>query len=333
VAGDGAAGAAAEAGDIQGRGAVEVEGGVAEVGADVHEAAGGVAAHHAGLGDAEADVGDGAEKAFHEVDFGHFEGEEGGGEFAVGADVLGDVEGEGAFAHAGAGGDDDELAAVEAVGHAVEVDEAGGEAEDLAAVFVVGFDAGEGFVDGVGALDEADFFAVAAEFEKGFFDGVEDVVGGVLEVAGLGDEFAAEVLGLTAAPVVADLLGPMLKGAEDAGGAAPLGGDVTGAAFEFVEMTGLTEGFGEGDEVDGLAAGAHFFQGEPGGFVGGDEEPVFVDEVDGEVEGVGAVVDDAADDGGFGFVGPKRDLGVVRGHGGKRGSWQLAVGRDWRFEI
>ena len=34
--------------------------------------------------------------------------------------VLGDVDGEGGFAHGGAGGDDDELAFLQAAGHAVE---------------------------------------------------------------------------------------------------------------------------------------------------------------------------------------------------------------------
>jgi hypothetical protein len=52
-----------------------------------------------------------------------------------------------------------------------------------------------------------------------------------------------------------------------------------------------------------------------------------VDELEGGVEGGGAAVEDAADQAGFGGLGPERDLGVRGIH-----DWRLEIG-DLRFEI
>jgi hypothetical protein len=173
---------------------------------------------HVGLGhkavaDAlELDAGLGAEDAFHQVGGAHLEAEEGGGDFVGQAGVLGDVRGEGAFAHARPGGDDDELRGFEAAGHAVEVVEAGGDADGFAALFVGLLDAVGGFADGGGAVLEAGLLGVEAEVEEAFLAGVEDLVAGALEVAGFEHELDADAVDLAAAPVVAELVGPMADG-------------------------------------------------------------------------------------------------------------------------
>jgi hypothetical protein len=76
----------------------------------------------------------------------------------------------------------------------------------------------------------------------------------------------------------------------------------------------LAPGFGVGEEVEGLAFVGDVFEEEPGGFIDRGEEPVVLDELEGGVEGGLAAIEDGADEGGFGFVGPEGDLGVVRGH-------------------
>jgi hypothetical protein len=75
-----------------------------------------------------------------------------------------------------------------------------------------------------------------AEVEEHFFAGVEDVVGDFLEVAALEDEFEADAVDLAAAPVVAELVGPMREVAGDAG---VFAGDVAGAAFDLLQLAGL----------------------------------------------------------------------------------------------
>ncbi len=61
--------------------------------------------------------------------------------------VLRDVDGQRGFAHRGAGGDDDQLALLQAAGHAVEFGEVSGQAGDLAALLVEIVDGAEGILD------------------------------------------------------------------------------------------------------------------------------------------------------------------------------------------
>ena len=84
------------------------------------------------------------------------------GKSGIGGDVLDDVHGEGGFAHAGPGGDDDHFAVLQAVEHVVELEEAGFDAA-LAAVF----DHFEDFVQHIFHRDE-----LAADFFLGDFEDV-----------------------------------------------------------------------------------------------------------------------------------------------------------------
>ena len=200
--------------------------------------------------------------------------------------------------------------------------EAGGDADGLAAFLIGLLDAVGGFAHGGGAVLEAGLFRVEAEVEEAFLAGVEDLVAGALEVAGFEHELDADAVDLAAAPIIAELVGPMADGGGGAFGAGVFGGDEAGTAFDLLELAGLAEGFGEGEQVDGLAAGAEGLEDLPGGCVGGGEEPVVVHELEGGVEGGGAAVEDAADQAGFGGLGPERDGVGVGIHG-----------LDWRFEI
>jgi hypothetical protein len=221
----------------------------------------------------------------------------------------------------GLSGDDDELRGLEAAGHAVKVMESGGDADGLAAFLIRLLDAVGGFADRGGAVLEAGLFGVEAEVEEAFLAGVEDLVGRALEVAGFKHQLDADAVDLAAAPVVAELVGPMTDGGGTAFGAGVFVGDEAGAAFDLVELAGLAESFGKGEQVDGLTLGAEGLEDLPGGRVDGGEEPVVVHELHGGVEGGGAAVEDAADQAGFGGLAPEGD-GVGVG-----------IHEDWRFEI
>ena len=291
---------------------------------------------HVGLGhksvaDAlELDAGLGAKDAFHQVGGAHLETEEGGGDFVGQAGVLSDVCGEGAFAHARPGGDDDELRGLEAGGHAVEIEETGGDADGLAALLIRLLDPVGGFADGGGAVLQAGLFRVEAEVEEAFLAGVEDLVGRALKVSGLEHELDADAVDLAAAPVVAELVGPMTDGGGGAFGAGVFGGDEAGAALDLLELAGLAESFGEGEQVDGLTLGAEGLEDLPGGRVDRGEEPVVVHEFHGGVEGGGAAVEDAADQAGFGGLGPKGDgvgLGIHES-GGRFDGRRVSISRS-----
>jgi hypothetical protein len=186
-------------------------------------------------------------------------------------------------------------------------------------------DAVGGFADGGGAVLQAGLFRVEAEVEKAFLAGVEDLVGRALEVAGFKHQLDADAVDLAAAPVVAELVGPMTDGGGGAFDAGVFGGDEAGAAFDLVELAGLAESFGKGEQVDGLTLGAEGLEDLPGGRVDGGEEPVVVHELHGGVEGGGAAVKDAADQAGFGGLAPEGDGVGVGVH-----KWVL---RAWRWSL
>ncbi len=92
--------------------------------------------------------------------------------------VEGDVGGQGALAHGGAGGEDHQVRRVQAAQHLVEIDEAGAEAGH-AAVARIGLGGHvDGAADGVGERDEA------AGGRAGLGQGIELLFGGLDLVAG-----------------------------------------------------------------------------------------------------------------------------------------------------
>ena len=117
-------------------------------------------------------------------------------------DVVGDVGGERGLAHAGAAGEDDEVGALQAAHHAVEVGEAGGEPGELA-VALIGV---RRHLDGGGqrlgeALEAAVVVAGLGELDRaalGLLDLVlrplvdRRIVGGVDDVLADGDQGAAQ---------------------------------------------------------------------------------------------------------------------------------------------
>src|SRR5664280_1624481 len=76
------------------------------------------------------------EQALDELVLAHFQAEDADGLALSNRCMLGDVEREARLADAGAGGDHDQVARLEAGGQLVQVREAGGNADDLAAVGV-----------------------------------------------------------------------------------------------------------------------------------------------------------------------------------------------------
>ena len=112
--------------------------------------------------------------------------------------VLGDVEGEGGLAHGGAGGEDEQLAGVEAAGHLVELDEAGAEALDALAGVEEAVGAALEGVEDLAGIDEVVLGVGVAEFEQALLGAGEDfgrlVIADEAAVDGLlrGDDQVAE---------------------------------------------------------------------------------------------------------------------------------------------
>ena len=79
-------------------------------------------------------------------------------------DVLGDVHRQRGLAHAGPGGDDEHLGAVQAVGHFVEFGETGGQAGDGAAALVEFLDGLDGLHDLVLHRERVRLEALAGRF-------------------------------------------------------------------------------------------------------------------------------------------------------------------------
>ena len=165
--------------------------------------------------------------------------------------VLRDVDGQGGFAHGGPRGDDDQLALLQAAGHAIEVGEAGGQAGDFAALLVEIVDGAEGVADDdverLQALGEAGF----AHFEQLRLGLIEDADGVLALVGGLGDggradahEPAQQALVLDDADVVLD--------DRPAGQTLSERGQI-GHAADGLDLLVAGQLVGEGDDVDGAA--------------------------------------------------------------------------------
>ena len=105
--------------------------------------------------------------------------------------VLRDVDGPGRLAHRGTRGDDDELAALQAGGHLVELDVVRGEAGDFAALLVERVDGAEAVGDDLGDVREAALNGGVGDLGELGFDVVEDG-GRVLGLIGRGGHALVE---------------------------------------------------------------------------------------------------------------------------------------------
>ena len=94
-----------------------------------------------------ADPGAGEEKAFHDLDRGHFTGEEQGGLFFIQRNVLDDVEQEGGFTHGGTGGDDEHVPRLEAVAFFVQFFKTRGQPLNLSLAGNEFFKVGDGLLE------------------------------------------------------------------------------------------------------------------------------------------------------------------------------------------
>ncbi len=181
----------------------------------------------------------------------HFEREDGDDLRVADGAVLRDVDGPCGLAHRGARGDDDELAALQAGGHLVELDVVRGEAGDLAALLVERVDRTEAVGDDVGDRGEAALDRGVGYVSELGFDVVEDR-GCVLGLVGGGghalvedaEELAEQALVLDDADVGLDV-----GVARDAFGEVR---EVCGAA-DGVELLAAVERVHDGDGVDGVA--------------------------------------------------------------------------------
>ena len=249
----------------------------------------------------------------------HFEREDGDGFTTLDGGVLGDVDGEGGFAHGGARGDDDELGILEAAGHAVEFGEVCGEAGDLAAFLVEVVDGFERAGDNVVDAGEAASDALLGDFEKGGFGGVEDVEGFFALVRGAGDGGGADVDELAEKRFVLDDADVFFDG-EAAGQAFSEGGKPSDTADGF-DLLAAGELFAEGDDVDDVIAVDEFAHAGEDALMGGEGKVVGAKEGSGFTVGV-VVEEDGAEDGAFGVEGSgeaalKFDVGGS-GHGLQR---------------
>ncbi len=106
--------------------------------------------------------------------------------------VLADVDREGGLTHGGAGGDDDELALLEAAGAAVELVEVGGQAGDLAALLVQVVDGPEGSGNDLVEALKARGDALIADFKQSRLGGAQHLESGLALVGGAGDGLRAD---------------------------------------------------------------------------------------------------------------------------------------------
>ena len=261
------------------------------------------------------DAGFGGDESGGDLFGGHFEAEHGDGCALPEGGVAGDGEGEGGFADGGAGGEDEQVGAVDAaVEQAVEVAEAG-----AGGAGGVGGGVG-GFLQDVDeqVLEHGEFAALLGaadgiEFFDGFVQGGVDVgvgaVGEFADVAGGAEHVAVGGGALNDAGVV--------FGADGGGEFGDEGGDV-GLTADFVDPAFACEFGGGGDGVDGFAAVPEFERGVVEQAVAGVEEVALLEDVDDALEDAG-FGEDCADHGALG--------GDVLGHAAARAGDTGRIGR------
>ncbi len=193
----------------------------------------------------------GREHAHEQLLFRHFEAEE-AGDAVVGRDVLRDVEHQAGLPHRRAGGDDDQVAALEAARHLVDFVEAGRDAGDEALVLEQPLDLRKALLDQIAHRHEAGLDPIVGDREDRALGLVEDQVGVLVGLVGVRqdlvrreDQAAQRELLLHDAGVVLDV-GRARDAVDERG-------DV-GRAADFVELAGALELLLQRHEIDRRAA-------------------------------------------------------------------------------
>ncbi len=179
----------------------------------------------------------------------HLQAEDGHNGAVVDGRILGDVDGQGGLAHRGAGGDDDQLALLQAAGHAVEFGEVGGQAGNLAALLVQIVDIPEGVLDDLVERLKAVGEALLADLHQLRFGGAEDFKRGFALVGGAGDGHGADAHQLAQQALVLDDADVLL---DDRAARQTLSerGQISYAA-DGLDLLVAGQLVGQGDDVDG----------------------------------------------------------------------------------
>ena len=98
--------------------------------------------------------------------------------------VLGDVHGEGGLAHGGPGGDDDEVGALQAAGHFVQIGVVGGQPGDALAALQQRIDRSERFFDDFLHAHEPAPDTLFGKLHDGRFGVIKNFFGGIALVGG-----------------------------------------------------------------------------------------------------------------------------------------------------
>ena len=273
-----------------------------------------------GLDFLRADVRLGGEHAAEERLLRHFEREDGDFLATLDGGVLRDVDGEGGFAHGGAGGDDGELGLLQAAAHLVELREVSAEAGDLVlSLLVEVVDGFEGAGDDIVDAGEAAGDALLSDFEERGFGGVEDIEGSLALVGCAGNGAGTDVDELAEERFVLDDADVFFDG-KAAGQAFGERGDPRDAT-DGRDLLAAGEFFAEGDDVDDVILVNEFAHAGEDALMGGEGKIVGAQGGGGFAVGV-VVEEDGAEDGAFGVEGSgeaalKFDVGGS-GHGLQR---------------
>ena len=180
----------------------------------------------------------------------HFQAEDADRVLRLQRHVLGDVQHEARLAHRRPRRDDDQVAALEAARHRVEIDEAGGDAGDQLLLFEEQLDLGEALLDQVAHRHETGLEPVVGHREDRAFGLVENEVRLLVRAVRVGQDLVRRVdqipqrrLFLDDPRVVLDVGGPW----HAVGQRRHVGGPA-----DFVEIAATRQLFLQGDEVDRL---------------------------------------------------------------------------------
>ncbi len=134
----------------------------------------------------------GREHAHEQLLFRHFQAEE-AGDLVVGRHVLRDVEDEARLAHRRPGRDDDQVAALEAARHLVDLGKAGRDAGDEALVLEELLDLREAVFDQIPHRDETRLDAVVGDRKDGALGFVQNQVGVLIGLIGVRENLVRRV--------------------------------------------------------------------------------------------------------------------------------------------
>ena len=228
----------------------------------------------------------------------HFEREDADYLAVVDGRVLGDVHGESGLAHGRPGRENHQVGLLEAAGLFVEIGVVSGEAGDALAALQQGIDRSEGVADDLLDPLKALANALLGELEDGSLGVVEDFVGGLGLLAGLGDGGIGNADQPAQNGLVADDSDVMLDG-RAVGHAVEQSGDVADIA-DGLQVFLLLEFFDQRNDVDGPRRLGQIHHARINAAVRVDGKVFGLQVLGGVVEGM-IIEQDRAEDGALGF--------------------------------